>query len=89
MTVALSSVVGRRQGAEQSPGLPFDLAGGRRAVLGHPLRQAAARHVRHDQHDLVALVDHVEQPYDVGMMELAQYVGLSQQALPGAGDLAR
>src|SRR5690606_3364009 len=36
---------------------------------------------------LVALVDDVEQPDDVRVVQLAQHLGLPQQALPGPGDL--
>ena len=56
-------------------------------MLGHPLGQAAAGEVGHDEHDLVALVDDVDEADDVGVVEPAQDVGLPQQALAGAGDL--
>ena len=77
--------VGRRQRPQQPAGLALDLVGGRRAVLGDPLGQAAARQVGHDEHDLVALVDDVEQADDVGVVQLAQDLGLAQEALARPG----
>jgi hypothetical protein len=79
--------VGRRQRPQQPPGLALDLLGRGGTVLGHPLGQAPAREVGHDQDDLVALVDHVEQADHVGVVQPAQHLGLPQQPLAGPGDV--
>jgi hypothetical protein len=71
-----AGAVGRGQGGQQHPGLALHLVGRGRSVLGHPLGQAAARQVGHDQHDLVALVDDVVQPHDVAVVQAPQHVGL-------------
>ncbi len=80
--------VGLGQRRQQPAGLALDLVGRGRAVLGHPLGQAAPRQVGHDQHDLVALVEHVVEAHHVAVVEAPQHVGLPQQPLAGAGDLA-
>jgi hypothetical protein len=79
--------VRRRQRPEEAQRLALDLVGGRRAVLGDPLGQAAARQVRHHQDDLVALVDHVEQSDHVGVVQAPQHLGLAQEPLAGARDV--
>jgi len=40
-------------------------------VLADALGQVAARQVGHDEDDVVALLDDVEQPHDVGVVEAA------------------
>ena len=89
LDVAVDDALAVRGGQrrQQADGLALDLVGRGGAVLGHPLGQAAAGEVRHDEHDLVALVDDVERPTTLGWCEPAQDVGLAQQALAGAGDL--
>jgi hypothetical protein len=82
-----AGLVGRGQCAHEPARLAVDLVGRRGAVLRDPLGEAAARHVRHDQHDLVALVDDVDQRHDVGVVQLAEHGGLAQQPLARPGDL--
>jgi hypothetical protein len=80
--------VGLGQRAQQPVAEPLDLLGRGRSVLGHPLGQVAARQVGHHQHDLVALLDHVEEAHHVGVVQPAQHAGLAQQPLAGLEDLA-
>jgi hypothetical protein len=84
-----AGVVGLGDRPQQPLAQAVDLFGGGGTVLVHPLGQVAARQVGHDEHDLVAVLDHVEQPHHVGVVQPAQHARLAQQALAGLEDLAR
>ncbi len=69
---------------EQVAGQVVDHLGVQRAVGPHLVGQGAAAEVGHHQHDVVALVDHLEQRDDAGMVERSQRGGLAADPLAGA-----
>ena len=77
--------VGGGQGAEQVVGHAVDLVGRQRPVPGDPVGEAAALHPRHDEHDVVAVVDDVEQRHDARVVEASEHLGLPADAGPGRG----
>ena len=54
-------------------------------MLGHPLGEGAAGEVRHHERDLVAVVEHLEELDDVGVVEAGEHLGLPLDPLPGPG----
>lgn len=66
---------------------PRHLLGRRGAVPAHPVGQRAPGEVGHDEGQLLALLDDVEQLDDVGVVEAGEHLGLPGDALPGPGDL--
>ena len=56
-------------------------------MLGHPVGQGAAGEVRHHERDVVAVVEHLEELDDVGVVEAGEHLGLPLDALPGPGDV--
>src|SRR5690606_32222081 len=81
--------VGGGERAAQRLEEPLDLLGGGRAVAAHPVGERAAGQVGHDEGQLVALLEHVEQLDDVGVVEPRQHLRLALDALAGPGDLGR
>ena len=63
------------------------LVGRGRAVAGDPVGQGAAGEVRHDERDLVAVLDDLEELDDVRVVEPGQHLGLALDALAGPGDV--
>ena len=57
-------------------------------MRAHLIGERAAREVRHHEHDLVSVVDHLDQANDVRMIEPGEYFGLASDALPGASHVA-
>ena len=53
----------------------------------HPIRQRASGEVRHDEGDVVAVLDHLEELDDVRVIEARQHLGLALDPLTGAGDV--
>ena len=76
-----------RQRAAERIGQALHLVGGAGPVPGHPVGQGAAGEVRHHEGDVVAVVHHVEELHDVGVVEAGQHLGLPLDALPGPGDV--
>ena len=79
--------VGRGQRPQQGVGQVVHDTGRQRPPGSHVLPERAARQVRHDQHHVVVLVDHVEQGDDVGVVQRRQRLGFAADALAGAGHL--
>jgi hypothetical protein len=75
--------MGGREGAEEVVGQALDLVRWEGPEAAHPVGEAAALHPGHHQDHVVTVVDHVEQPDDAPVVELAQHLGLSPD--PGAG----
>ena len=79
-----AGAVGGGQGGEQvvgEPARPRRAAAGRGDLVG----EGAAGEVRHDQHEVVAVVDDVEQRDDARVVEAAEHLGLAPDAGPGRG----
>jgi hypothetical protein len=87
VTVHDALAVGGRERAEQRWCEHTELGGRQRPVGADLVRQGAAPEVRHDQHDLVVLVDDLEEAHDVGVLQAEQGLGLAADALAGLGHL--
>ncbi len=79
--------VGRRQGLEQTVADAGHLGRGEGTAGGHPVGQAAAGEQRHDEDEVVAVVDHVEEADDALVVEPAEDLRLPPDPGPGRGEL--
>ncbi len=78
-----AGAVGDGQRAEQLVAEEGNGGRGHRSARADVVGQRAARQVGHHEHEVVAVVDHVEQRDDVGVVERLEHLGFAADALAG------
>ena len=81
-----AGAVGGGEGVEEVVSQQVHLVRGQRPERADPVRQGAPAEIGHDQHEVVPVVDDVEQAHDPRMVHRGQGRGLPPhpQAPPGA-----
>ncbi len=75
------------ESAPEGVGEPLDVDGRGRSVSSDPVRQRAPRQVGHDEGDLLAVLQDIQELHDVRVVEPGEHLGLPLDPLAGAGDL--
>ena len=77
--------MGRRQGVGDGSGDGDDLTGRQSAALGQDVVEGSTGRELHGQCDAVSVVQHLEHPHDVRVVELGEEGGLSPEPFELAG----